>query len=323
MSWHANLARNMLCLRLLCTSLLLAFASCAPAHAAGAPAPLPRATLRLATWNMEWLVDGPTAREARIACRDAQPSRLPCDVVRELSRDSADIARLAAYARQLDADVVAFQEVENEAIARRVFRGYLICLNAGPGVQHVGFALRPGLARDCGRPLHTLKVGEPARAGLQLTLTPTDSASIELLVVHLKSGCSRDPLDSGTEACDLLASQARALGDWIAAQSARRARFIVLGDFNRGGPPDVSDRFWALLGPQHFHASSSTLPFANCTWGAPYREFIDHILVSRTLVDSLPTQAFSQLRYDQRDAARHQLSDHCPVGLSLNVHPDL
>jgi endonuclease/exonuclease/phosphatase family metal-dependent hydrolase len=310
----------MRCLNLLFIGLPLAFASGMTAQAA---ATAPPATLRLATWNMEWLVDGATARVARIACRDAQPARLPCDVVRELSRDSADIARLAAYARRLDADVVAFQEVENEAIARRVFRGYRICMSAGPGVQHVGFALRPGLARDCGRPLDTLKVGEPARAGLQLTLTATAAKPIELLVVHLKSGCSRDPLDSGTEACELLAAQARALGQWIAAQAARRTRFIVLGDFNRGGPPDAGDRFWALLGPRHFHASSTMLPFANCTWGAPYREFIDHILVSRKLVDSLPTQPFSQLRYDQRDAARHQLSDHCPVGLSLNVRPDL
>jgi exonuclease III len=299
--------------------LLLALPSGRTVHAAATP----QATLRLATWNMEWLVDGPTARVARIACRDAQPSPLPCDVVRGLSRNSADIALLAAYARRLDADVVAFQEVENEAIAQRVFRGYRICMNAGPGMQHVGFALRPGLARDCGRPLDSLKVGEQARAGLQLTLTAPDIAPIELLVVHLKSGCSRDVLDGSTEACALLAGQARALGQWIARQAAQRTRFIVLGDFNRGGPPDATDRFWALLGPQHFHASSSTLPFANCTWGAPYREFIDHILVSHTLADSLPTRPFTQLRYDERDAARHQLSDHCPVGLSLNARADL
>jgi endonuclease/exonuclease/phosphatase family metal-dependent hydrolase len=307
-----------LCLLLISLSLAITRGVAAPAMAAR-----PSATLHLATWNMEWLVDGPTAGAARIACRDAQPALLPCDVVRRQSRDSADIARLASYVRRLDADVVAFQEVENEAIARRVFRGYRICVSDGAGVQQVGFALKPGLAHDCGRPLLTLTVGGQARPGLQLKLTAPGFAPIELLVVHLKSGCSRDALDSGTEACELLSAQAQALGQWIAAQSARRARFIVLGDFNRGGPPDAGDRFWKMLGPQSFHASSSTLPFANCTWGAPYREFIDHILVSRALVDSLPPQPFSQLRYDERDAARHQLSDHCPVGLSLNAHADL
>jgi endonuclease/exonuclease/phosphatase family metal-dependent hydrolase len=192
-------------------------------------------------------------------------------------------------------------------------------MNAGRGVQHVGFALRRGLARDCGHPLTTLTVGEQGRAGLQLTITAPGLGAIQLLVVHLKSGCARDPLQSGSEACDLLAAQAHALGQWVATHSARQARYIVLGDFNRRGPPDVADRFWALLHPQSFHASSTTLPFANCSWGAPYREFIDHILVSRTLAESLPEEPFQQLRYDERDAARHQLSDHCPVGVSLNV----
>jgi endonuclease/exonuclease/phosphatase family metal-dependent hydrolase len=190
-------------------------------------------------------------------------------------------------------------------------------------LQHVGFALRPGIAHDCGHPLTTLTVGEQGRAGRQLTITAPGFAAIELLVVHLKSGCARDSLESGSEACELLAAQAHALGEWIAAQSARHTRFIVLGDFNRGGPPDVADHFWPLLHPEAFSASSSTLPFANCSWGAPYREFIDHILVSRTLAGSLPDKPFHQLRYDERDAARHQLSDHCPVGVSLNVDPAL
>jgi endonuclease/exonuclease/phosphatase family metal-dependent hydrolase len=313
---HASLVSTMRCLRLLFIGLSIVFGSSSPAHAASRAT---SATLRLVTWNMEWLVDGATARTARIACRDAQPSLLPCDVVRGLSRDSADIARLAAYARRLDADVVAFQEVQNETIARRVFRGYRICMNAGTGVQQVGFALRPGLARDCGHPLTTLTVGEQGRAGRQLTISAPGLGPIELLVVHLKSGCAHDPLKSGSEACELLAAQAHALGQWIATQAARQARFIVLGDFNRGGPPDVADAFWSLLHPESFHASSSTLPFANCTWGAPYREFIDHILVSRRLADSFTERPFHQLRYDERDAARHQLSDHCPVGVSLNV----
>jgi endonuclease/exonuclease/phosphatase family metal-dependent hydrolase len=244
-------------------------------------------------------------------------------VVQQLSRDSADVARLAAYAARLDADVIAFQEVQNAAIAQRVFRGYRICLHAGPGVQHVGFALRPGLARDCGRPLAALTVDGQGRAGLQLSITAPELGPIELLVIHLKSGCARDPLESASAACQLLARQARVLGQWIATQSAGPARFIVLGDFNRGGPPDVLDPFWALLGPANFQASSSVLPFANCSWGAPYQDFIDHILVGRGLVPALAPEPYDQLRFSPRDAARYQLSDHCPVRVSLNARPDL
>ncbi len=286
----------------------------------GPAAPL---SLRLATWNLEWLVDGNTARAARIACRDGQPSALPCDVARELSRDSADLARLARYARELDADVIAFQEVQNTAIAQRVFRGYRICMNAGHGLQQVGFALRPGLAHDCGHALTTLVVGDQGRAGLQLTISPPGSGDIELLAVHLKSGCAREPVESASEACVLLAAQARALGQWIAAHASSNSRFIVLGDFNRGGPPDIADQFWSWLGPRNFQSSDNTLPFRNCAWGAPYREFIDHILVSQNLVNSLAADPFHQLRYRPADAARYRLSDHCPVGVSLNARPAL
>ena len=63
-----------------------------------------RPAIAIATWNMEWLVSPATAHGARLACRRGHRAILPCDVARELSRDSADLARLAWYARRLDAD---------------------------------------------------------------------------------------------------------------------------------------------------------------------------------------------------------------------------
>jgi endonuclease/exonuclease/phosphatase family metal-dependent hydrolase len=298
-------ARNLLVL-----ALLLA---CGPA------APAAERPLRIATWNLQWLVDGDTALAARIACRDGQPAPLPCDVVRALPRSSADLARLATYARQLDADVVAFQEVQNERIARRVFRGYDLCLRPGPGVQNVGFALRPGLSYHCGQPLAALAVNGHGRAGQRLTIHAPGLGTIELLAVHLKSGCAHDPPENASEACQLLAAQAQVLGRWMAGQAARRVRFIVLGDFNRGGPPQGADPFWELLDPATFVASSGILPFANCSWGAPYRDFIDHILVSRELAAGLPGLPFEQLRYRPGESSRYLLSDHCPIGVSLNA----
>jgi endonuclease/exonuclease/phosphatase family metal-dependent hydrolase len=302
--------------RLLPAALALLFAR-------GAVATHAPVQLRLATWNMEWLVDPRTALAARIACRDGGESALPCDVARGLARDSADLAVMARHARRLGADVIAFQEVQDEAIARRVFRGYRICMNGGAGVQHVGFAVRPGLARDCGRPFDALAVDGQGRPGLQLDISVPGLGTIALLVVHLKSGCAHDPLQSASEACRLLAAQARVLGEWIRERSHAGTRFVVLGDFNRGGLPDAGDAFWSLLGPAAFHASAQALPFANCSWGAPYRDFIDHILVAIPLDTALQPHAFNQLRFRQADAVRYILSDHCPLGVSLNARRDL
>jgi endonuclease/exonuclease/phosphatase family metal-dependent hydrolase len=258
-----------------------------------------------------------------MTCRQSQESALPCDVARELSRDSADLARLARYVRELDADVIAFQEVQNARIARRVFRGYSICINTGPGLQHVGFAFRPGLVSDCGHPLTTLTAGGRGRAGRELVIHPRGLAPVTLLTVHLKSGCAREPLDTAGEACELLAAQSRALGRWITERGAQGTPFIVLGDFNRGGLPAGTDPFWELLSPTTFHAAAESLRYANCSWGAPYREFIDHILVSRKLSLRLANPSFGQQTYRARDAARYLLSDHCPIKVYLNLGIDL
>jgi endonuclease/exonuclease/phosphatase family metal-dependent hydrolase len=278
-----------------------------------------RQTLRIATWNMEWLIDPATARVARIACRDGQRAAVPCDVARGQARDSADLGRLAAVVRRLDADVIAFQEVESAAVARKVFRGYRICIAPGPGAQHAGLAVRDGLRFRCEAPLDSLTVGGRGRPGQPLLLLPPAGPPIELLAVHLKSGCARDPLDSPAAACRLLAEQARALGEWIAPRARDGARFMVLGDLNRPDAGDPADAFWSLLHPAGFESAASRLPFRNCVFGAPYGEFIDHILVGRTLLPQLHEDGFTQLRYRPDEASQFQLSDHCPVSVTLSL----
>ncbi len=280
-------------------------------------------TLRIATWNMEWLLHPETARLARIACRDGRRAGVPCDVARSQARDSADLGRLAALVRQLDADVIAFQEVENAAVARKVFRGYEICIASGPGAQHAGFAVRSTLRFACEPPLASLAGGGRGRPGQPLLLYPRTGAPIELLAVHLKSGCARDPLDSPTAACRLLSEQAAALGEWIAARAAAGTHFVVLGDLNRPAGHASEDPFWSRLHPQAFLTAASQLPFRNCVFGAPYGEFIDHILVGRSLAAQLHPDGFTQLRYRPEEALQFRLSDHCPVSVKLSLPESL
>lgn len=304
---------------LLCALLVLppGFAALHVAH--GEPAP----GLRIATWNLEWLLAPETARTARIACRDGQRPPVPCDVALELARDSADLARLAAYTRELDADVIAFQEVENAAIAQRVFPGYRICITAGSGVQQVGFAVRPPVRHRCGPALPDLAAGGRSREGMMLTLLPGNAPPIELLAVHLKSGCSRDPLDSPTAACRLLQKQAGVLGEWIAERDRHGSHFIVLGDFNRIDTAPDDGLFWQQLDPAAFVSSAAQLPYSNCAFGEPYRAYIDHILVSRSLATSLAPAHFARFAFRTRDRVRYRLADHCPLRVSLNLTGNL
>lgn len=277
--------------------------------------------LRIATWNMEWLVAPRTAQAARIACREGRRAPLPCDVARTQVRDSADLRALAAEVRRLDADVIAFQEVEDATIARRVFRDHHICIAPGSGAQHVGFAVRRRLAARCGPPVESLAAGGRGRVGQLLTLHPEGAPPIQLLAVHLKSGCARDPLDAGTPACVLLAAQAAALGEWIRARVLSDESFIIAGDLNRAGAPREGDPFWDLLDASAFEAAATHLPFRNCVFGAPYEAFIDHLLVSHALMARLHAEGFGQLRFPAAKSVQYRLADHCPVRVSLSVTP--
>ena len=107
-----------------CLAALLA-ASChaspGPGAESGVRAP---ATLRLATWNLEWLVAPESFLALKRSCvpQGASPGSrrrsIPCDVAAKLERSTADFEALARYARELDADVVAMQEVDGPAAGR-------------------------------------------------------------------------------------------------------------------------------------------------------------------------------------------------------------
>jgi endonuclease/exonuclease/phosphatase family metal-dependent hydrolase len=281
-----------------------------------------RSALVIATWNMEWLVSPATAHAARRACRGGHRATLPCDVAREHSRDSADLSRLAWYARHLDADVVAFQEVEDALVAARIFGNYRICISGGRGLQHVGFAVRPGIAHRCGPPMDAVSMGGTARAGMTLVLFPDTPRAVELLAVHLKSGCADTALDSGSPACSLLGAQARQLSSWIASRA--RSRFILLGDFNRGDADIAADEFWRTLfaddaADAPFSFAGAGVPFRNCHIGAGFTRAIDHILVSRALQSEVIPGSFRKVGYAESDAIRYRLPDHCPVRVSLSA----
>ena len=277
------------------------------------------ATLVVATWNLEWLVSPATAHSARLACRQSGHAALPCDALGNASRDSADIARLARYARELNADVIAFQEVENQAIARKVFAGYQICMADGSGIQHVGFAVRPELPHRCGPALDSLALEGHTRKGMTLKLTPANGPPIELLAVHLKSGCSREPLETNTTACQQLRQQALILGAWIEARAMMQDRFIVLGDFNRVPPLSDDDPFWQRVRTTPLHLLAEHLTFGNCQRGQAFTAFIDQILLSSSLASHIVGGSARHPGFRSSDAVRYHLSDHCPVSISLNL----
>lgn len=315
--------------RIACANPRLAGAACADATLAAKQGrlvlPGGAQRLRLATWNMEWLMPG-AERDALLArCVEGQPPSavraLPCprDPYPPVPRhDADDLALMAGYAARAAADVVAVQEVDGPEAAALVFPGYTpACFVDRAHPQKTGFVIRSGIAFRCNGDLAALDDDGAARAGADVTLWPGTAQAVRLLSVHLKSGCFDRPLsDRQNSVCGRLQTQVPVLARWAAERQAAGEAFAILGDFNRRLEADAalppSDSLWAAL--------AAAAPVARVTQGEAYRPcrngerytaFIDNIVlggalaaVRRDLVHVAMTDA----------PAGAILSDHCLLG---------
>ena len=264
------------------------------------------ADLKVATWNMEWL----TARLAG----DAE---LPADVQ---PKTPADVKVLRAYAAQLNADVVAMEEVDGPVIAAAVFPPdqYALFFTDDHVVQRVGFAVRLGIPVHRNPDLVGLDLYPDARfhlrSGADLTLD-LPSGPLRILAIHLKTGCQRDALASSSRPqCATLRGQAPVVAGWIAQRRREGVPFIVLGDFNRWmtGTDDMLAMFQAAS-----PLVQATAGHDNPCWGGAH--FIDHILAGGAAAAWLDPSSLRVLVYREGPDRKEHLSDHCPVSARFHL----
>ncbi len=263
---------------------------------------------KIATWNLNWLT-----------LRQTGDPALPDDV---RTRRPGDFDRLRAYAERLNADVVAFQEVDGVAAAARIFdpARYALVTIGEDVVQQVGLAVRRPVIVRKNADIAALDVEADSphrlRDGLDATLVFPGGATLRVLVIHLKNGCHFDRLDgSRRPQCVLLAQQIGPLAGWIAARRQEGVAFAVLGDFNRvfDQPEDMG------------RALDAAAPMTRVTQGASDPcwngdAFIDHIFLGGPARGWLVPDSLRVMTYrsdDPRD--RDRLSDHCPVSVHLTV----
>lgn len=288
--------------------LLLAACSVAACSARDARVAESAQGLKIASWNLEHL-----AEQDGLGCRP---------------RTESDYAALRAYAKRLDADVVAFQEVESAAAAARVFPSaeYSVVISTRPpsGRQHfcgrdatdgplireqkVGFAIRHGVEFKRNADFSALGLDNAdLRWGVDITLQ--GEHPLRLLAVHLKSGCSAG---SDREACPVLFEQVPVLDQWIEARQREGEAFAILGDFNRR---------LALPGDSVWKALEEDVDLTDASGGEParcqqrYPDFIDHIVLNPGAASRVVAGSFEQFDYGVSEAEHP--SDHCPIAVRL------
>lgn len=269
----------------------------------------PAATLKIAAWNLEHL-----AEKDDTGCRP---------------RQEADYAALRAHVGRLDADVIAFAEVETRKAAERVFdpATYTIVMSGrpdsgrqgycgrnattGPTIrkQDVGFAVRKGVRFTRHADVSALGLGDPdLRWGVDITLE--GPRPLRLLAVHLKSGCARG---AEYEACPILFDQVPVLRAWMDARRSAGEAFAVLGDWNRRMAVPGDDVWRRLNGDGVALVDAAGGRGATCV--ARYPDYIDHIVLDPRAATRMAPGSFEE--YDYGVAEAEHPSDHCPVAVRV------
>ena len=284
--------------------------------------PAPPGWIRIASWNLNllhWRTGGALWRGA-------------------IARDEDDYEVLARYARDLDADLVAFQEVNGPRAAARVFpaRDYTLYLSGRHDSRfddiHNGFAVRKArFSRVVKRDYPALGLGSGSRYALRWGVDLTvwrDGRSLRLLNIHLKSGCFAKSLEEPQNRhCRKLARQIGPLESWIDARWRERVHFVVLGDFNRAMDRyGLNDHLWRAIDDRDpAGLKLHRLPAGRnpaCWHGSSrYRRHpIDFFVFGARAWRRVDPASFRQLVWTTEDAdpRRGLPSDHCPIAVDLH-----
>jgi len=281
--------------------------------------------LTVATYNVENLLD---AFDDPHTFDEATPAK-PHEKIRQV----------AAVIRQLDADVLALQEVENQGVLRAMVREFLSDMgyryivveptNSRHGLNMAVISRCP-IVNITSHRLLELKVpglDHPrrfARDLLRVRITPSpthgDNKPLDLYVVHFKSkrDSANDPQSAKWRLAEAAASKA-IIHEALTADLY--AQILLLGDLN-----DIPGSPTLLRLTHHAHSEQPTLTDLHAHLPLeqritylrpPHRSAIDYILASPALVRHV-VPGSARVIPDTRSLDG---SDHAPVVVTFDLTP--
>ncbi len=273
--------------------------------------------LKMSSWNMEWLTTNPNHK------------------VYEAKRESKDFTALKSYFDDLNADVIAFQEVDSfKAMQKISSADYHIVFSDRYLPQHsnhtfsdinqfTGFAIRNNVPFSDPEDIDLYGKGNhKLRFAAYVILNPDSKTPVHTLSVHLKAGCTAK-FYSTKKACQSLLTQGKKLNQWIKQREALQQEYVIMGDFNHNLSYN-DDWLWKELTREvkqtpdlvsrHTKSECKVRKRNDAKNLHQFRTVIDHIIVSKGLSAS-PAQ---QTVYNGQDVLQYHLSDHCPISTQLS-----
>ena len=265
--------------------------------------------LKVVTWNVEHL-----ANPIDSGCRP---------------RTVEELVQLQAYAKGLDADIIALQEVASKSAVNMLFpsENWTVIMSGRPDSpsydcrgngykstqQKLAFAVKKPLNVFAVKSLVDFSVNRVGlRYGLEITVQ-TSQGLTDILNLHLKSGCFVDDYyDRDSHACRLIKRQVPVMQNWIIEQDTSESPYIILGDFNHRISIPYNRMTRKLKGTDK-DLSIVTKGVKGCHPRYPIP--IDHIIVGNmdatTAKRTAKVHAFDDMREDK------MLSDHCAISITL------
>lgn len=286
---------------------LLAIAGCNSQPPSDPPPIGDDRSLRIAAWNIEHLAAVP---------------ELGC-----FPRDDAGYALVADVISRVDADVWLLQEIDGVEALERVFGTgwsfhveeregsgqYPLCRGRDDGsrlrAQNTAIAIRDTIPHERLPDFTELDVNGSGRMRHGVALTLLEGEPIDIMSVHLASGCHQGDTSN---VCPTLFGQAEVLENWIDTRSAAGRAVIVGGDFNRRFEMD-DDQVWIGLNygdPYALHIAGAGIR-PQCD--PRYTQFIDFILLNEHAASFKVTGSFAETTFFDGMRA----SDHCPISITL------
>ena len=273
--------------------------------------------LTMSTWNMEWLTVNPNHN------------------VYEGKRNNDDFSALKGYFEKLNADVIAFQEVDSIDAFKRVSQpNYTIVLSDRKMPkyanhqfsdinQYTGFAIRNNVPFSDPKDIDLYgKANHKLRFASYVILYPDSATPVHALSLHLKAGCV-GKFYSQKETCQTLLAQGKSLNRWIKEREKQGQEYVIMGDFNHN-LSFKGDWLWQEftqglkqkpeLATRNTQALCKVRKRNDASQLHQFRSVIDHMIVSPKLNATPP----KQMVYKDQDALNYHLSDHCPIVSLLN-----
>lgn len=285
---------------------------------------LTHASLTLATWNMEWLSEKGDMIQSK--------------------REDQDYLMMNTINSVLDADLLAFQEVDSIEALSRVVNPDLYDYYFSDRAERLGFSRRSQqytgwavkknldvIDRQDYQPLGLptfLSAGD-LRYGAYIEVKRDGLPPLHLLSIHLKSGCFETPVRRNNS-CKKLDHQIEALIIWIQTRIRLGQEFVIAGDFNHylnESNEWVWDKLEKEIGQGNLVKLTENTP-AKCKarkfnyrtkrWEhVVYSKLIDHIIASKGALSSMSIPQAKQYQFSYHAVATYRLSDHCPIIVNL------